>query len=842
MRIPGVKVPQSLLQTPREELESYVQLRLHQFIGGLSQHLAGVHPQVLQEAATKAYHGLEPPDYGQIPPLKIQFTHDCDAQGCHPDLPCALCAHSTDRRCTRTFEGKYLTDVGVRARCGAPIRLELVDPSTGAVHEEALDGVELEMIVLDGKGYDEKFKEEAARGVVVSSDEELNGIRLLTNNRGTPLLVSSIGGSGNDEQGVLVLRPMGGKVVLQEVQITDSCEAMMKTQGKRPPVRFLVRAKHRRGLHVPIEPALSDDFVVATQRTRNDGKVVIPSMDDPVSKIVNLGKETVKKLADLQAAAVQSNMMLAFPEGCCNEVKKVGEFLTLVHHTDQDGQLRKELLTLLKLSKEKWEDACAHARQAVAPDNMMRAWYADMRTMALGLLFPCSLAKIKFDRPAALLVRQLGPAGEPIISIMPAQTAEQREAVGQLLQQATECWKTAGHTGWMLTTVSSDHFDSVVGSGIPVPLSALHPSAVVLAPTAPLPSVQELTTMMDAGPLPQDVHMHVAQAMASGACPPEVEEFLKQRADQVTTALQSAAPAAAAAPAEAPAAEMPPPPPLGKGFKRTLSARDRRAPVRQESLDGKSPFGDYLMGEDDPLSHIHDDGDHHHHHSDQRATAPAPGASAGGARRLAGGFPAPPEPSLLAGQSFDALLLAIGNSLELPAPQRPRLGSGGGSMLIDAGAVAGAVAAAQQQLREESRAGEPLPAGGGAGGAPAGGPDEDLVMWSSLAKPSDGLPGATISTLLQLDGRMPSALLGSLDSAMHGGLSLPSASLLLSQLCGAGLAAALDADKAAAGGGGDGGGAYSVAAAKGLDTMATLEDALVGAAAGHATAAAVTAE
>jgi hypothetical protein len=34
---------------------------------------------------------------------------------------------------------------------------------------------------------------------------------------------------------------------------------------------------------------------------------------------------------------------------------------------------------VLKLSREKWEEARDHALGAVVPDNAMRAWYADRR-------------------------------------------------------------------------------------------------------------------------------------------------------------------------------------------------------------------------------------------------------------------------------------------------------------------------------------------------------------------------------------------------------------------------------------------------------------------------------
>lgn len=64
-----------------------------------------------------------------------------------------------------------------------------------------------------------------------------------------------------------------------------------------------------------------------------------------------------------------------------------------------DGHLRQQLHTLLKLAKDKWEEAAEHAKRAVVPDNRMRAWYADRSTLELGLLFPCRLGVVNLKKP-----------------------------------------------------------------------------------------------------------------------------------------------------------------------------------------------------------------------------------------------------------------------------------------------------------------------------------------------------------------------------------------------------------------------------------------------------------
>ena len=52
---------------------------------------------------------------------------------------------------------------------------------------------------------------------------------------------------------------------------------------------------------------------VATRRTRTAGKVEIPNVDDHVSKLEHMGKETVKKLQDIKGAAIQTGVDISVP-------------------------------------------------------------------------------------------------------------------------------------------------------------------------------------------------------------------------------------------------------------------------------------------------------------------------------------------------------------------------------------------------------------------------------------------------------------------------------------------------------------------------------------------------
>lgn len=82
----------------------------------------------------------------------------------------------------------------------------------------------------------------------------------------------------------------------------------------------------------------------------------------------------------------------------------VGEFRKLALMAEADGHLRQKLQQVLKLSKEKWDDARDHAMRAVVADNRMRIWYADKANMEVGLLFTCRLGNVDLDRPVGMLL------------------------------------------------------------------------------------------------------------------------------------------------------------------------------------------------------------------------------------------------------------------------------------------------------------------------------------------------------------------------------------------------------------------------------------------------------
>lgn len=67
------------------------------------------------------------------------------SQGCL-EPGCELCAQNPSRRCSENFSAKYLSGDALLARCGSPIRVEVIDRVTGdAVHDDSLASMQLEV-------------------------------------------------------------------------------------------------------------------------------------------------------------------------------------------------------------------------------------------------------------------------------------------------------------------------------------------------------------------------------------------------------------------------------------------------------------------------------------------------------------------------------------------------------------------------------------------------------------------------------------------------------------------------------------------------------------------------
>ena len=70
----------------------------------------------------------------------------CRNQGC-PDMACRICAENPNRRCRGNFADKYLAGDVLKATCGAPIRVEIINRTTGeSATKQEYDGVLLEVL------------------------------------------------------------------------------------------------------------------------------------------------------------------------------------------------------------------------------------------------------------------------------------------------------------------------------------------------------------------------------------------------------------------------------------------------------------------------------------------------------------------------------------------------------------------------------------------------------------------------------------------------------------------------------------------------------------------------
>ena len=72
--------------------------------------------------------------------------HNCGRSlGCL-DPQCVLCEHNPHRRCNVNFAPKYLVNDVLKAKCEAPIRVEIIDRSTGVPVGEDIPDVHLEVL------------------------------------------------------------------------------------------------------------------------------------------------------------------------------------------------------------------------------------------------------------------------------------------------------------------------------------------------------------------------------------------------------------------------------------------------------------------------------------------------------------------------------------------------------------------------------------------------------------------------------------------------------------------------------------------------------------------------
>ncbi|KAL6763898.1 hypothetical protein V8C86DRAFT_3017440 [Haematococcus lacustris] len=418
------------LQGHRPAIQAYVTARLWHFGGVLLHRLLPTLPRTQAEqliAGTMA--DIARNNVSQQRSLRLVLRHVCQSTGCR-EAGCLLCQNNPSRMCERNVKTKYLVDDHLKAKCGAPLLVELVDDQARRVSEGLPSGMHLEAHVLNG----EKHKELCPENTVLSHDQLCD---CFIAHHTAPLLRRD-----NADQPSCNLQLETGQCQLAGLQVTTSSEKLL--QGKAPTFRLLLWAVDSQG-----EPqhyvayALSEGFVVATQRVKHAVKSDIPTTDDHVKKLVHIGKVTAQKLMNLRKAARAESMEMLVPEEL-NRVASVGVFRELVALADTQQELKNKLCHLLKLSLEKWNKVAAHAQAAVVLDFKRRVWWPS--SGQAGLLFPCKQGAVRMDNPEALLIRT-SDGGEEQVVPLGNLDAQLYGKVAELRESAKRSWLLPQHPG-----------------------------------------------------------------------------------------------------------------------------------------------------------------------------------------------------------------------------------------------------------------------------------------------------------------------------------------------------------------------------------------------------------
>lgn len=474
-------------------VESYVRARLHEFgvmvarLSNPSLSIEQVH-RVLQDA----FNRLRPPDPYLPPPvvvpphLRLVLRHDCLSTGCG-ESGCILCQYNPSRICRRNLKQKYLIDDHLRAKCGASLRVEIVDESSHC-YEDPLPDIQLEVHVLNG----EKYKEMCPDNMLLPP-QQLSQCIVQPNQKKPLLKREGVMGVSLDDHRIL-LQPENGQSSLSDLQCTTSSEALLL--GKAPTFRLLVWAVDRGGMPLmSITYVVSESFVVATKRVKGAIKSDIPSVAEPISKLVHIGKATVDKLVDLRGAAKEEDIEIDIPNDL-NKIEKVGQFQRLVELTELNSDLKNKVRHLLKLSPEKWEEVSQNALAAVVPDFRPRVWWC--QSLGVGLLFACKNGAVATEHAIAFIKKGQGGADDEVIP-----TAQLTPSLYQLLpklkQQALASWYAPGHPGWAIYWKDSNdpmamamQQQNTLGPGTGLPMPSPGPSGEAKTPglaTPPSPAL-----------------------------------------------------------------------------------------------------------------------------------------------------------------------------------------------------------------------------------------------------------------------------------------------------------------------------------------------------------------
>ena len=348
----------------------------------------------------------------------LALYHDCRSTGC-TDLSCPLCESNSLRPCTRNVKSKYIMGDELKASCRAPIYVRLVD-ELGNLVEDVDDSYDIEIVVLNGAMCNALLK---TKEFLSPKDVESSRVHL-----DSPRVYAKL---------------VKGQVDISFVKFMQSSEATLG--GKAPTFTLLFRAvDEEKKPSSGILYSLSEPFVVTTPRTRSSLKSDIPRVSDPVSGIPKVGKQTAKKLADVNAALKNAGFAeITVPEHM-NNVNDARGFGNLAILCDDDPRLKRTIIQVFKFSEADWMEASAHALSATEPDVRPRMWFDP--TTALGLLYGCKDGVIDVNPVQVVKLSQGCIHRMELAGLDPLQLSQ----IKTMHTAAADDWFREGHPGWSI--------------------------------------------------------------------------------------------------------------------------------------------------------------------------------------------------------------------------------------------------------------------------------------------------------------------------------------------------------------------------------------------------------
>ncbi|WIA29348.1 hypothetical protein OEZ86_011853 [Tetradesmus obliquus] len=431
-----------------QALEDHVLDRIKHFAVVFAQELVpGITQQQLDLAFSRALYSISAQDTSGHAQLELKFNHKCRFLGC-VSQDCMLCKNNPHKTCggDDNFDEAYADNQVLRTRCEAEIFVDLINQVSGEVY--SAPGVEVQLSVIDGDAYNS-----------TAPDPLATIMELHTSDEGVPLL-QCYGTNRAIHVGTVVVALQNGRAKLPEVFVTDKNDTFHFGDGATTGhFRLLALAMRRDelGNPVPVEgvaPAVSNTFVVKTQRALNDyRKSAYPHYRDELTRLRYIGAITAARLKDARAWLGRD-----VPLECVDSVQSLKQ---LLEYVDTNRQVEDKLLALLNMRgrhRHKWDFLRAVlADKVVYDDNAFRVWYSP-GSNGCGLLYATKQAQVQnMDKPAGVAQRVTRPDGTAVVQVMLLSDIHQHPQLLEWRRQAEAAWREPSHPGWQVLQEEIDY-------------------------------------------------------------------------------------------------------------------------------------------------------------------------------------------------------------------------------------------------------------------------------------------------------------------------------------------------------------------------------------------------